>query len=109
VSDINIRGCAATSATRYFYYNFSVGSVVYFVPKAKKGVLEPHTVKEVEPFMRNGNYMHFKFLYRDTFNAIFNEDELCSEADAIEYAKTYYETAIAELIELIRIKECNNS
>ncbi len=99
---ISIGGCAKIKVSRYYICNFAVGSIVYFVPKAKKGVLEAHAIKDV--FMRsiNGNYLSPIFLYKDTFNYLFNEDELCNQQDALTYAQDFYIDNIANLQKLLQ-------
>jgi hypothetical protein len=87
---IKIGGCASVTVKKYFNYLFLEGSVVYFIPKARKGILEPHAIKEVILKVQNGNDVWPIFLYKDSFNAYFNENELCSQADAIQYAKDYF-------------------
>jgi hypothetical protein len=94
---IKIGGCAAFKIIKKYEYDFAEGSVVYFIPKAKKGILEPHAIKEAMMKFINGNDMSPIFLYKDSFNAYFNGNELCSQADAIAYAKAFYEGQIATL------------
>ena len=102
---IKIGGCANVTVKKYYVYKFLEGSVVYFIPKARKGILEPHAVKEAILKVAYGNDAWPIFLYKDSFNAYFNENELCSQDDALQFAKDYY-IAQAAILENALQKEC---
>jgi hypothetical protein len=80
-------GCAGARLSLYAFYKFAEGSTVFFCPKAKIGRLERITIKSVKLIPQGSG---FKALYKDTLNALYNEDELCSEATAIELAADYF-------------------
>ena len=80
-------GCARVRASVFATYNFAEGSTVFFCPKARIGRLERITIKSVKLIPQGNN---FKALYKDTYNALYNEDELCSEETAIELAAEYF-------------------
>ena len=84
---INTFGCAKVRVSFYAFYKFAEGSTVFFCPKARQGRLERITIKIVKLIPQGAT---FKALYQDTYNALYNEDELCSEATAIELAAEYF-------------------
>lgn len=101
---ISIGGCAIVTVKKYYTTAFAVGSLVYFVPKAKKGILYPVAIKKIEAIFQSAALP--TMLYTDTLNALYNEDELCGEAEAIQYALAFYEAQQAELDRLVRKSQC---
>ncbi len=86
---IHIGGCAGVSVKKYYLNKFEEGDVVYFVPKARRGILEPHAIREVMIKPVNGNEIWPIFLYKDSLNAYFNENELCNRTVATQLADAY--------------------
>ena len=103
---IKIGGCAKVCVKKRYVYKYAVGSTVYHCPKARKGVLEKVTVKDVRLVFVNGNDRVAVPLYQDTYNTLYNENELCTHAQALDLAKTYYETKAANLVALIEKQRC---
>lgn len=99
-----IIGCAGVRYEIFIDYKFGEGSVVYLKHKALKGVLEQVAIKKVILVQNRKTFMKMVFLYQDTLNGIYNEDELLTQQDAIDLAVAYHETQKAEAIKAI--KQC---
>jgi len=91
--------CGFSNTAYAISYLYSIGSILYSCPNARKGKLESVAIKKILP--RSG-YV----LYVDTFNRIWNENDLCEEANARELVITYWETLEAELLE--ELLNCGN-
>lgn len=102
---MKLSGCAAVRVERHFNHKFAEGSTVYIKARARKGVLESVWIKEVMVRYVNGNYMAPVFLYKERENGYFNEDELCSQYDAVLLAEAHYTARAAELLALLQ-KPC---
>lgn len=93
---VRVGGCAGYAEAHYYRYAYAVGSIVYFRQKAAKGVFERVVVKEVR-FPKNydptrtrlGRHGNLSPLYVDTFNGLFNEEDLISYDDAAELVAAY--------------------
>jgi hypothetical protein len=81
---IGTTGCTSICKAKYILYKFLEGSVVYICEEAQKGILETITIKKV---LLNGP--RHKVIYVDTYNAIWEENELCDEAVAVAAAEDY--------------------
>lgn len=82
--------CAKGLRSRTFTYNFREGSVVFIVEKAKRGIMEAVSIKEVRFISNTKTFAKTIALYVDTLNSLWNEYDLCSEADAKELALLYW-------------------
>lgn len=88
---INLKGCAQiVNVTKYYHYNFEVGSKVYILEKAKKGKLEPVVIKKVRR-------VNDQFVYTDTYNGTWMQDELVWEMFAVNLAIQYWENVVGQL------------
>lgn len=89
---IRIFGCSFYNFEKTKIYLFTIGSILYSKPKAMIGVYEKVAVKDVR-FPKD-----FVNLYVDTFNALWNEDELVSYQTATNLIAQYIErrNALAE-------------
>lgn len=68
----------------------AVGAVLYFKTSAIKGKLEAITIKElINPKILNKNACDYSPLYKDTMNALFEEDELISKSEALFLIENY--------------------
>lgn len=103
---IKISGCAKVCLKKRYVYKYATGANVYFCPKARKGVLEKITIKEVMLRFVNGNDRIAVALYQDTLNSLYNENELCSHAQALLLARTYYEQKAIDLQTLMAKEKC---
>lgn len=95
--EIRVGGCSGYKLTFFLYYEFAIGSTVYSKPKARKGIYEKVTIKDVRfpsTYADSSRFGMCKFcslgpLYVDTFNAYWNEEELVSYSDATELIEAY--------------------
>ncbi len=90
--------CAYLYEPEPITYAWSVNSILYLVHKAEVGVLETICIKTV-------TWDGYRILYKDTFNALWEEEDLCEEDDARGKVATYLE----EQEELLsqRLLRCN--
>jgi len=78
-----------------YVHKWSPGDVCFFKNAAMKGNLEKIVVKQVKVISKKYTNGAVIFLYIDTLNGLFNEEELISEYDALLLAKQYYEIQLA--------------
>jgi hypothetical protein len=83
--------CAATSGSHIFETAFSPRDVLYNVYKARHGIMERVVIKEIVPCKLYITQGLFRAMYRDTFNALWNEWDLVSFTDAQALAIAYWE------------------
>lgn len=79
---------------------YGPGDVVYNVHKAKLGVIEKIVVKYPKIVKNAKTYGKVVVLYKDTFNALWNESDLIVKAEAVALATAYYEDLLVELDEI---------
>jgi len=88
---INIFGCARIKQSNYYTYKYGENSIVFLRYKAVRGVLEKIAIKKVilkQGYRTGGQVIP---LYQDTFNAYYNEEELCTHQEAVDLATIYFE------------------
>lgn len=82
-----------------FIIKYSVGSIVYPIYKAEVGILEKVAIKSYHVLVEQSTENYPVVRYKDTFNAIWFEDELCSKTEAVELATNYYNQLLEEIDE----------
>lgn len=92
--------CGVADTATSISYAYSIGSVLYSYPKARKGFLETLAVRDIH-IATSGN-----FLYLDTFNRLWNEEDLCIESVARAAVITYWEQQEALLLQ--KLLDCDN-
>jgi hypothetical protein len=93
--NLSLNGCSYYYLVKYLQYQWKPGDVLFSLPNAKKGKMEKVVIKLVRVISKRADlYGAYKFLYQDTFNALWSEDELISEADALLEVQDYYATQI---------------
>ena len=75
---ITIGGSAHVSRRRAYTRTIQDGDLLYVRARARAGSLEKVVIKHAIPSV---GALHF-FLFEDTLNSLWEEDELCSYADA---------------------------
>lgn len=97
---IKFGGCASTYRSVYISYKWGENSVVYVKHKALKGILERVAIKRV--ILNSGPKTFNKIvpIYEDTFNSLWNEDDLLYESEAREFALAYWQKREADLISI---------
>jgi hypothetical protein len=80
-------------------YRFAEGSIVYSVRKAMRGIMERVAIKSVRLVANRRTQGRQIPLYTDTFNSLWNENQLCTEAEARDYAIAYLERRQQDAIE----------
>lgn len=94
---MQVRGCFKTSRTYNVLYRFAEGSVVYRTDKAQRGVLEKIAIKGVRIVRTRETFNFPMVIYVDTFNALYDEGDLCTHAEALAYATAYLTRVAAEV------------
>ncbi len=104
-----VGGCSGVEFIIFIRHRFSIGDIVYSLPKAQKGIMRRYTIKEVRVFpfqtdlsrVRRRGYP-FAPLYVDTYNAYHNDDELASFSEAFAIAEAAIEAEAIAQEEFIR-------
>ena len=100
-------GCCASpiTVTKRFQHKFGVGEVAYVKETARaKRKLEPVTIKIVERRFSSTPASHGiqpVFMYTDTFNMCWMEEELVWQAEAVDLAILHWELIAAQAEQLI--------
>lgn len=92
--NVNIDGCGYYDYFLNLAYRFKVGDTCYLKYKAIKGKLEKIVIKEIKVVTNYDIKGIIKFMYIDTLNAIYGEEDLLLAAEAVSLAKQYYEFQI---------------
>lgn len=76
---IKFFGCPVILVRKLYPSKFSVGEILYVLRKARLGIIEKVAVKKI--------YLNFVgnksvFIYKDTFNSLHNEEDLCRYIEA---------------------------
>jgi hypothetical protein len=93
--------CAINESVQVYTFPFGPGSIVFNCEKAQRGVMEAIAIKcitVVQNIKTGGLAIP---LYTDTLNGLWNEDELCLEADAKAYAIAYLQQQQAEILDIL--------
>jgi hypothetical protein len=80
---IQMIGCSSYKLIHFRHYKYRIGSILFSKEKAMRGIYEKIAVKSVRfpnPYVN---------LYVDTFNALWNEDEIVSYETAVGLVKEY--------------------
>ena len=93
-------GCALTYRAVYIPYKWGENSILYIKHKAAKGTLERVAIKRVilNKGPKTGNQI--VPIYQDTFNSLWNENDLLLEEDARNLALKYWELRELEIAKL---------
>lgn len=85
---IKFYGCPTILIKRLYPSKFSVGEILYILRKARLGILEKIAVKKVYlKFIENETV----FIYKDTFNSLHNEKDLCRQLEAYQESDSFKE------------------
>jgi hypothetical protein len=95
--------CVSFWKINNYPHKWKIGDILFVVPSANIGVLEKVCVKQVKVISKHQTNGSFYFLYIDTTNAIYNENELTTEYDALILAKLYFEKQLAFTVQAATI------
>jgi hypothetical protein len=98
---IGVGGCSDEKATMFKYFRWGPGMTLFICPKAAQGTLEKITIKRINLVQNRRTYMKIIPVYVDTYNCLYNENELCTESEAISAATAYYSQQLIEINRLI--------
>jgi hypothetical protein len=91
-----LSACSKYWKTINYPHKWSPGDILFSKQKAIMGQFEKIAVKQVRLIINAGTAGKMIFIYVDTFNSLWNEDDLVQEYDALLLAKMYYEKKIIE-------------
>lgn len=93
---LTVEGCGLATLLRNNLYveRYRAGNILYAAHRARKGVLEKVVIKKVSGY-----------LYTDTLNGIWNEEDLVEFDDAVVLVETY----IARQEALIALLGCQTN
>ncbi len=102
---IRVGGCTEVEAEYFFISRFEVRDTVYNRPKALRGVLRKHVIKEIVGFLDKHDpwgarpcvICNFPPLYIDTYNQFHNEEDLVTYDEALELIEEAQLAAAAAL------------
>ena len=103
---ITIGGCALIERTECLVYKYPIGAKVYVCDKAcNHGKIEAICIKSVRILSSHRSRWEYpspprNVLYTDTYNMIWEEDELCTHAEALDCAIAYWERVQEEAAKL---------
>lgn len=86
--------CSKYWKTINYPHQWSPGDILFSKQKAMIGQFEKVAIKEVRLIMNASTFGKMIFIYVDTFNSLWNENDLVQEYDALLIAKMYYEKQI---------------
>lgn len=89
-------GCGAPETLRSVTSRFAPGDVAYSVPKAMLGIMETVAIKTIRIPSTSFTGQPV-VLYVDTFNALWNEQDLTDRQTAISLAEEYLVTLIQQV------------
>ena len=87
--NINLTGCYAAFKSINFKTKYTKGDVVFLKKKAKKGILESVAIKDVRILGGGFSSNQITAIYTDTYNFLYNEDELLYPNEAYELKNNY--------------------
>ena len=96
VGGAKVVGCATIVYIKTYRTKFAAGDIVFNLHKARRGVLEKVVIKKQKIINSNMTGGQFQVMYVDTLNALWNEWDLVSHAQAIEIAQSYYQNLLEE-------------
>ena len=96
--------CGAEIRSFVFTYKYKEGSILYPCYKANLGILEAICIKSVR-LVTSGTSV-LSVIYKDTFNRLWDEDELCNETDAKNAAIAYLQDLQNKIIS--ELQKCGN-
>lgn len=97
-------GCATGTSKVRVTYKFAIGSILFSCAKARKGIIEVVAIKDVRLLNSKSTYSQWVALYIDSFNGLWNEDELCTEIEARQAATDYLYQQQQDLLK--KISQC---
>lgn len=83
----SFQGCAVYTKQFNISATFQVGDIAYVCHKARRGCLEIIAIKSILLVQSgSGDFL----LYKDTFNWLHNENDVCTQSEAMAFAAAYW-------------------
>ena len=86
---INLYGCGLYRKKINVYYKWAERSILFSKEKARKGRLEEVYIKTV---LLNRSYNQITPIYKDSYNSLWNEEDLVDANEAILLIQEYIDT-----------------
>jgi hypothetical protein len=92
-----ITGCALLKFYDIIVTQYGTGDILYNLKKAKHGTLEKIVIKYPRLANLKKSQNQITIIYVDTFNGLWNENELIPLSQAVQYAEDYWLQALEKL------------
>ena len=97
---LSASGCVVVFERHVFITAFGAGDIVYNVAKARRGILEKLVIKLVRPVNSRRAIRRNQVIYQDTFNGLWNEDDLVPYRTALVLAEAYWQRVLDDASQL---------
>jgi hypothetical protein len=89
---IHLGGCSDYKSWAYVYWRYAINSIVFSKPAALKGKYEVVAIKEVvfTPQSNMCRACNYTPMYKDSYNALWDEQELVPYSEAVDIIDNYY-------------------
>ncbi len=102
---VNFYGCPKIELDYFYLFKFAIGSEVYDKLSAEKGVLESVIIRKAW-YVCDPRTSLTKTLYKDHFNWLHNEYDLCSHSEAIDIVSNYYQKKQDDIDKTLALLNC---
>lgn len=99
-------GCAAIQKIKNVIYKFAEGSIAFDCMKSRKGILEKIAIKKVLISAGKKTLGQKIIVYMDTYNSLYNEEDLCTKEEAVNFSILYYENLYLDVQKEINKLNC---
>lgn len=97
-------GCAPIEINKFYLSLFGVGTVVYDRISASKGYLEEVAIKDIR--FTHGRYGQQINIYKSTYHWLYNEYDLCTQAEAVALVTAFYQGQVDMLNDALAELNC---
>jgi hypothetical protein len=97
---VKVTSCSPVRYIQQVYTKYFPRDILYNIHAARKGKMEKIVIKERLFANIKKTYGRLNVVYRDTFNALWNESDLIEYTEAYNLADAYFQKKIAQASEL---------
>lgn len=83
---ITLSGCAKVRVTEAVTIKFPINGTFYNCAAARRGCLEAITIKRYHIVKNKASFNNTIVMYIDTLNGLWNEEDICTKAEAVAAA-----------------------
>lgn len=98
---INMSGCSPARKAVAVFIKYAIGTIVYNIHAAKKGILEKLAIKKYHIVQNKKTYGQAVVMYVDTLNGMWNESDLCLYNVAQSTALSYLQAKLDAINSLL--------